>query len=99
MISWGGSSCVLQLGPSAPAPVPGSVVVAVSVVVVVVFVVVVLVVFVSQLDELRVLVDRQDLEHLFVVEAFVPLAGYGIVIATHGSPRLFAPILRARADG
>src|SRR5688572_1570586 len=56
-------------------------------------------ILVLQFDELRVLVDRQDLEHLFVVEAFIPLARYGIVIATHGSPQLFAPILRARADG
>jgi hypothetical protein len=45
-------------------------------------------VLVLQFDELGVLVDRQDLEHLFVVEAFVPLAGYGIVISAHGLPRL-----------
>ena len=35
-------------------------------------------VLVLQLDELRVLVDRQDLEHLLVIEALVPLAGTGL---------------------
>src|SRR5262245_16450592 len=40
-------------------------------------------VLVLQLDELPVLVDRQDLEDLLVVEALVPLSRHGVVIAAH----------------
>jgi hypothetical protein len=40
-------------------------------------------VLVLQLDELRVLVDRQDLEDLLVVETLVPLSGHRVVIAAH----------------
>src|SRR6185295_17685205 len=48
-------------------------------------------VLVLQLDELRVLVHGKDLEDLFVVEALVPLARHGVVIAAHGLPRSRTP--------
>jgi hypothetical protein len=43
-------------------------------------------VFVLQLDEFRVLVDREDQEGLLVFETLVLLSGHRVVIAAHGLP-------------
>jgi hypothetical protein len=43
-------------------------------------------VLILQLDQLRILVDREDLKRLLILEAFIPLSGYRVVIAAHAAP-------------
>jgi hypothetical protein len=43
-------------------------------------------ILVLELDQFRILVHREDLEGLLVLEAFVPLPGYRVVIAAHAAP-------------